>query len=252
MFWIPARLRSGSASLETSTSIDVRVKWRISVSVPDSTARPRRMIVTRSQRASTSASTWLESRTVLSRLLEHLLYQGIEAGRGLVQQQQLHIGRQGGDDPDLLLVALGVGTTFLRGVEVEALEQFGAPLGVEPATHPPEQVDDLAAGKVRPQRDVAGHVGQAPVQFGGLAPWVPTEQSNFSGVLLACSTPTLMVVVFPEPFGPRKPCTSPVCTVRSSPSRGRVRPKDLTRPAIEIAAGFSVCIEAPHVKGARF
>jgi hypothetical protein len=73
------------------------------------------MIVTRSQRASTSASTWLESRTVLSRLLEHLLYQGIEAGRGLVQQQQLHIGRQGGDDPDLLLVALGVGTTFLRG-----------------------------------------------------------------------------------------------------------------------------------------
>ena len=44
-----------------------------------------------------------------------------------------------------------------------------------------------------------------------------------------------MVVDLPEPFGPRKPCTSPVRTVRSSPSRARTRPKVLTTPFISIA-----------------
>src|SRR5690242_20316971 len=44
-----------------------------------------------------------------------------------------------------------------------------------------------------------------------------------------------MVVDFPAPFGPRKPRTSPVSTVRSSPSRALVRPNVLTRPAALIA-----------------
>ena len=44
-----------------------------------------------------------------------------------------------------------------------------------------------------------------------------------------------MVVDFPAPFGPRKPCTSPVRTVRSSPSSARVWPKVLTRPDTEMA-----------------
>jgi hypothetical protein len=41
---------------------------------------------------------------------------------------------------------------------------------------PPEQVDDLAAGLVGPQRDIAGHVGQPPVQGGGLPPRVAVQQ----------------------------------------------------------------------------
>ena len=44
-----------------------------------------------------------------------------------------------------------------------------------------------------------------------------------------------MVVDFPAPFGPRKPCTCPVCTSRSRPSRATVDPKDLRRPDTEMA-----------------
>src|SRR6202035_214146 len=47
---------------------------------------------------------------------------------------------------------------------------------------------------------------------------------------------TRIVVVLPAPLGPRKPCTSPGATVRSSPSRARVRPNDLLRPATSITA----------------
>src|SRR4051794_41858449 len=39
-----------------------------------------------------------------------------------------------------------------------------------------------------------------------------------------------MVVDFPEPFGPRKPTTSPAGTVSSRPSRARTLPKVLVRP----------------------
>ncbi len=43
------------------------------------------------------------------------------------------------------------------------------------------------------------------------------------------------VVDLPAPFGPRKPCTSPVATSRSSPSRARAVPKVLTRADTEMA-----------------
>ena len=44
-----------------------------------------------------------------------------------------------------------------------------------------------------------------------------------------------MVVDLPEPFGPRKPCTSPDCTSRFSPSSARVLPKVLTTSEAEMA-----------------
>ena len=49
-----------------------------------------------------------------------------------------------------------------------------------------------------------------------------------------------MVVVLPAPLGPRNPCTSPVRTSRSSPSRARVGPKVLTSPEIKIAVDIGV------------
>jgi hypothetical protein len=49
---------------------------------------------------------------------------------------------------------------------------------------------------------------------------------------------TRIVVDLPEPLGPRNPCTSPVPTVRSSPSSARVGPNVLTRPEVSIAAGM--------------
>ncbi len=44
--------------------MEVRVRWRRSASVPVSTVRPARMIVTRSHSASTSDRMWLDSSTV--------------------------------------------------------------------------------------------------------------------------------------------------------------------------------------------
>ncbi len=46
-----------------------------------------------------------------------------------------------------------------------------------------------------------------------------------------------MVVVFPAPFGPRNPWTSPVPTVRSSPSSARAAPNVFTSPVIAMAGG---------------
>src|SRR5699024_4975460 len=44
------------------------------------------------------------------------------------------------------------------------------------------------------------------------------------------------VVDFPAPLGPRKPCTSPAATDRSSPSSARVPPKVFTRADTDIAS----------------
>jgi hypothetical protein len=44
-----------------------------------------------------------------------------------------------------------------------------------------------------------------------------------------------MVVDFPDPFGPRKPWTSPVSTSRSSPSRARTWPNVFTNPETAMA-----------------
>ena len=54
--------------------------------------------------------------------------------------------------------------------------------GSGPAPHPPEQVDHFAAGQVRPERDVPGHVGHPPVQGGHLPPRVAAQQPGRPGV----------------------------------------------------------------------
>ena len=55
-----------------------------------------------------------------------------------------------------------------------------------------------------------------------------------------------MVVVLPEPLGPRKPWTSPEATVRSSPSRARVDPNVFTSPDVSIAFEFAVTPRTLH------
>ena len=49
-----------------------------------------------------------------------------------------------------------------------------------------------------------------------------------------------MVVVLPAPFGPRKACTSPARTSRSSPSSATVRPNDLRKPTVRSTASLVV------------
>ena len=107
---------------------------------------------------------------------ERGLHQRVESGRGLIQDQQLGIGGQRRDQGDLLPVALGVRPCLLRRVQVEALQQAGPAVRVQPAAQPPEQVDDLAAGQVRPERHVTGHVRQPAVQRGSVAPRIAAEQ----------------------------------------------------------------------------
>ena len=236
----PARRRARRPAV--SASIVIRVRWRSSASEPVSTVRPERMIVTRSHSASTSDRMWLESSTVRPRarssathVAEDLLHQRVQARGRLVEDQQLDVGRQRRDQRDLLAVALGVRAALLGRVELEALEQLGAALLVEAAAQPPEQVDRLAAAQVRPQRDVAGHVGEPAVQRGRVAPRVAAQQPRRARRRRAAaraapgSSSTCR-----RRSGPRKPCTSPSATSRSSPSSARVAPKVLTRPEIEI------------------
>ena len=145
--------------MTVSTATVVRVRCRSSASVPDSTVRPARMIETRSHRASTSARMWLESRTVLPAALASRMtswktasISGSSPDGRLVEQQQLGVGGERGDDGDLLPVALGVGAALLGRVELEALDELGAPRsGPGRRAAGAEQVDGLAAGEVGPQ-----------------------------------------------------------------------------------------------------
>ena len=121
--------RSGSVP-ETSACTRLRRRCRRSASVPVSTARPSRMIVTRSASCSTSLRMWLDSSTVVpcglvlgQALVEDLLHERVEAGGGLVQDEQVGRGGERGDQGDLLPVALGVGPALLGRVELEPLEQ---------------------------------------------------------------------------------------------------------------------------------
>ena len=115
-------------------------------------------------------------------LREHRLHQRVEARGGLVEQQQLDVGGERGDQRHLLPVPLAVAAAAPGRVEVEALEQVRAAARVDAAPQPAEQVDDLAAGERRPQVDVAGHVGQPAVQRRRVAPRVAAEQPHRAGV----------------------------------------------------------------------
>ena len=112
--------------------------------------------------------------------LEDRLLQRVEAGGRLVEHEQLGVGRERGDERDLLPVALRVRAALLRRVELEALEQLGAPPRVEPAAQAAEQVDRLAAGQRRPQVHVAGDVGEPPVQRHRVGPRVAAEHPRLS------------------------------------------------------------------------
>ena len=79
--------------------------------------------------------------------LEDLLHERVEAGGRLVEDEQRHVAGEGRDEGDLLPVALGVGLALLGLVELEALDEAAAPLLVDAAAQPAEQVDDLAAAE---------------------------------------------------------------------------------------------------------
>ena len=181
----PGSVRSPYSGRAVSTRTVVRVRWRSSRNVPESAVRPARTIVTRSQSASTSESTWLDRRTVLPAacasahaLLEDGGHERVEARRRFVQQVQLGVGGEGRDQCDLLAVALGVGAALLGRIEPEPLDQAVPARPVQAAAKGTEQVDHLAAGEVGPQADLAGDVREAPVQGGRVAPRIEVEDGG--------------------------------------------------------------------------
>ena len=97
-------------------------------------------------------------------LLKDVLHQRVQAAARFVEQQQPGVRRERGDQRDLLPVAFRVGARLLVRVEFEAFDQLGAALLVDAAAHAGQQVDGLAAGQRRPQRDIAWHIGDLAVQ----------------------------------------------------------------------------------------
>ena len=119
---------------------------------PISTSAPSRRMPTRSHRASTSLrmcedrkTVWPRWRASLGALAEGLLHERVQAAGGLVQHEQVGPGHEGGDEDDLLAVALGVLADLLGGVEVEALDELVPVGGVDLALHPAQEVERLGA-----------------------------------------------------------------------------------------------------------
>src|SRR2546423_1756446 len=73
------------------------------------------------------------SRRVADQSVEVLLVQGIEAARGLVQDQEVRLGREGEQERELLLVPVRVLAVLAPEVQVEALRD-GLDVSVRDAT----------------------------------------------------------------------------------------------------------------------
>ena len=114
----------------------------------------------------------LDARTELD------LHERVESARGFVEHEQVHVDHQGGDQRDLLTVALGVLPSLASRIELESVAQLVTPGCVVPAPHPAEQVEYLGAAQGRPRREITGHERQAPVRLLSLGPRVEAEHVN--------------------------------------------------------------------------
>src|SRR5699024_5457425 len=115
-------------------------------------------------------------------VLEDLLHERVQPRGRLVEQQQVDVGGEGGDEGDLLLVAGRVVAGLLPRVEVEALDQVGASPFAQPAVRPRGDVDALPAGQPGPEGHAGGDVGEAPVQLGGVVPRVAAEELHGAAI----------------------------------------------------------------------
>ena len=211
--------------------------------------RPLRMIVSRSDSACASDRMWLLSRTVPPLVAvgprtysaERRVHQRVQARRSARRAAAARRRRPARDERDLLPVALGVGAALLASGRARTRSISSARRArVQAAAQAAQQVDDLAAGEVRPQarrrrarRPAAGAARRRRAQGS------PPEQPDLPAS--ARSSPSRMrrVVVLPAPLGPRKPWTSPRSTCRSRPSRATVAPKRFTRPEMSITGAPS-------------
>ena len=163
-------------------------------------------------------------------VLEYRLHERVESRRRFVEDQQLGVGGQRRDQADLLAVALGVGAGLLGRVELEALEQLvAAPRSRSPRSRPNRSITSPPVRfghKLTSPGTYANRRCSATASRHGSP---PNRVTSPASARIKPST-TRMVVVFPAPFGPRNPCTSPPRRAKSEACpRKRVWPKVFTR-----------------------
>src|SRR6478609_1218243 len=84
------------------------------------------------------------------RVAERGLHQRVQSARRFVEDQKLRAGREGGDQLDLLPVALGVVTNPLVRLEVEPFDQRLTVAIVDRAVQPAEELETLPTGERGP------------------------------------------------------------------------------------------------------
>src|SRR5437867_9258395 len=167
---MPGRLSKPATGAFNSAVIEVRVRWRSSCRVPLCSVRPNRMMLRRSQRASTSARMWLESSTVrpwaLTSRMQSWKTASIKGSRpdvGSSRSRSSASEASAATRPTFWRFPLGVHARLLGRIELEALEKLVPPPPVEVAAEPTEEIDDLSAAEVRPQAHLAGYVRETAV-----------------------------------------------------------------------------------------
>ena len=92
----------------------------------------------------------------------------VESGGGFVEDEDINVRGEGGDEHDFLPVAFGVSADFFGGVEFESFNVFGAFfLVVAGGSEFGEGVEDLVAGEVGEEFYIAWDVGD--VVYGGFS-----------------------------------------------------------------------------------
>ena len=154
--------------------------------------------------------------------------EGIDAGGRLVEDQESRIvdERTGELEPSLHAAGQPARPAVPGVPQVEQLQDL---LGPPPAARPEQaeqarhEVDVLAAGQVRIEREQLGHVADAlPGRSAELRRPLPEDADLAASV--GCRAPVIIriVVVLPEPDGPMTPRIVPCLTTRSM-SRTTVR-----------------------------
>src|SRR5690242_17819401 len=111
-----------------------------------------------------------------------LLVERIQAVGWLVQNQQARAVHEGLHDADLALVAAGILTKLAGGIEAQPVYQLLEVGLVNAAAQVPEVFEDLAAGQVRVQRQLAGQVADEPLDLDGLLPAVHPRDTRCARV----------------------------------------------------------------------
>ena len=115
-------------------------------------------------------------------VLEYRLHERVESRCRFVEQEQFGIRRQRRNQSHFLPVPFRIGAGLLGRVELKTFEKLVAPPPIEVAPQPTEQIDHLPSRQVRPQTDLAGHVGQPAMQRDSVAPRVASKQCDLPGV----------------------------------------------------------------------